>query len=113
MPTLLKWVYDGGAGGSEEAKRRGEQRAYAGDVVVDDVLGKGLLNRLDGGIVEIEFGMGEAKEMKTRTCGHVYVLEPRPAREMLAPTGRKGAGTSSIAGMLGINVNVTAPGSRE
>ena len=33
MPTLLRWNYEGGIEGSDEAKRRGEQRAFAGDKV--------------------------------------------------------------------------------
>jgi hypothetical protein len=33
MPTLLKWEFTGGDDGSELAKHRGEQRAYAGDIV--------------------------------------------------------------------------------
>ena len=48
MPTLLKWTYDGGAPDSAEAARRGEQRAFSGDKVEDDVFGTGVLTALSG-----------------------------------------------------------------
>ena len=48
MPTLLKWTYDGGAPDSAEAARRGEQRAFSGDKVEDDVFGTGVLTVLSG-----------------------------------------------------------------
>ena len=67
MPqTMIVWTYEGGEDGSEAAKRRGEQRSYAGDQVVDDIFGQGTLVRMDGGAIEIEFGHAE-KEIKTRT----------------------------------------------
>ena len=59
MPTLLKWTYEGGRDGSEEAKRRGEQRAYAGDKVVDDALGNGILDRVNGTDLMINVGTTE------------------------------------------------------
>ena len=50
MPqTMIVWTYEGGEDGSEAAKRRGEQRSYAGDQVVDDMFGQGTLVRMDGG----------------------------------------------------------------
>ena len=44
-PSLNKWDYLGGTEGSPEAARRGEQRVYAGDLVIDDVLGQGKFVR--------------------------------------------------------------------
>ena len=35
MPTTYVWNYVGGADGSPEAERRGEQRAFSGDPVID------------------------------------------------------------------------------
>ena len=40
MATLIKWSFDGGEDGSEVAKKRGEQRACAGDKVFDEMLGE-------------------------------------------------------------------------
>ena len=76
-PSLLVWIYTGGEDGSPEAARRGEQLAYAGDDVMDDVLGKGIINSVDRGDVVVEFGMDGSKEQRSRTAGHVYVLAPR------------------------------------
>ena len=42
------------------AERRGEQRVYAGDLVIDDVLGQGRFVRFDGPDIVVEFGSGEA-----------------------------------------------------
>ena len=39
MPTIYKWEYTGGEDGSAEAARRGTQRAFANDYVVDDIFG--------------------------------------------------------------------------
>ena len=38
---MYVWSYEGGGEGSPEAARRGEQRCYAGDLVIEDVLGQG------------------------------------------------------------------------
>jgi hypothetical protein len=54
-PTLLRWKYDGGQDGSAEAARRGEQRAYADDVVVDDAFGRGKLKGMGGSDLQIIF----------------------------------------------------------
>jgi len=56
MPMLLTWEYGGGVDGSAEAARRGTQRAYSGDTVIDDVHGQGMIDRLDGTILIIQFG---------------------------------------------------------
>ena len=39
--AMIRWVFKGGADGSELAKKRGNQRAYAGDPVTDEMLGDG------------------------------------------------------------------------
>ena len=61
-PSLNKWDYLGGTEGSPEAARRGEQRVYAGDLVIDDVLGQGKFVRFEGSDIVIEFGSGETME---------------------------------------------------
>ncbi len=48
MPTVFTWPYIGGKDDSEEATFRGEQRGYAADEVLDDVLGKGTLVGMAG-----------------------------------------------------------------
>ena len=37
---MLVWSYEGGEEDSEEAKCRGWQRCFEGDVVIEDVLGQ-------------------------------------------------------------------------
>ena len=69
-PTLLSWIYSGGKDGSPEADRRGEQLAYAGDDVMDDVLGRGVIITVDRGDVVVEFARAS-----TCRCG-----APRPGR---------------------------------
>ena len=73
VATLYVWQYDGGEDGSPEAARRGEQRGYAGDLVIDDVLGQGKLVRIDGSDVIVEFGSGETldilREFRTLLTG--------------------------------------------
>ena len=71
-PTLLRWEFEGGKEGSPEAARRGEQRAYSGDVVVDDYFGQGKLQSMAGGQLSIIFDGDE--EALPRTSGHVYAL---------------------------------------
>jgi hypothetical protein len=36
MPTTLEWDFEGGEDGSQLAARRGTQRVYFGDTVIDD-----------------------------------------------------------------------------
>ena len=88
MPTLLKWTYEGGAPDSAEAARRGEQRAFSGDKVEDDVFGTGVLDAISGSSAFINFGTAEATDIKQRTAEHVYVLVQRPERAAPKPTGR-------------------------
>ena len=40
VSTLCVWEYEGGADGSPVAARRGEQRCYADDPVIDDASGQ-------------------------------------------------------------------------
>ena len=68
MPTLLKWTYEGGAPDSAEAARRGEQRAFSGDKVEDDVFGTGVLDAISGSSAFINFGTAEATDIKQRTA---------------------------------------------
>ena len=54
MPTLLTWVFEGGDVSADasprmqaRATRRGEkQRVHAGDVVDDDHLGQGIIEKI-------------------------------------------------------------------
>ena len=41
--------------------------------VVDNVSGQGLLDKVDGDAY-VQFGSGEAREVKKRTCNHLYEL---------------------------------------
>ena len=77
MPSIFTWDYDGGEDGSPDAERRGKQRVYAGDLVLDDVLGQGKFVRFDGPDVVVEFGSGETKHEKPRTKGHVRAVANR------------------------------------
>ena len=40
---MIKWQFEGGESGSALARKRGEQRAYAGDAVYDEMLGEAKL----------------------------------------------------------------------
>jgi hypothetical protein len=84
MSTLIKWSFDGGADGSEVAKKRGEQRACAGDKVHDEMLGPAtLIGRAETiGYLRLEFIDGDEKRVQLRTCGHIYALEQRPERRL-------------------------------
>lgn len=111
MPTLLVWTYTGGEDGSEDAERRGEQRAYPGDTIVDDVFGKGEIVRLDGTEIVATFDDGDAEGEQTRSQGHVYALANRD-RQMRAPAAakKKGvSGTPSIFQMIGRDATPTPP----
>ena len=77
MPSSFSWNFEGGADGSPDAERRGKQRVYAGDLVLDDVLGQGKFVRFDGPDVVVEFGSGETKHEKPRTKGHVRAVANR------------------------------------
>ena len=43
MPTELSWDYEGGEDDNMQARRRGKQLAHAGDIIVHDVVGEGIL----------------------------------------------------------------------
>lgn len=106
MPTLLTWEYQGGGDGSDDAARRGEQRVYPGDRVMDDVLGLGVAVSMDGPSLLVEFAHANMdsstgrKEVKLRTAGHIRAIasrDPRPTREA---TGRPGRTQVNILQML-------------
>ena len=49
MPTTLEWKFEGGDEGSQLAARRGMQRVYFGDTVIDEITGQqGKALRLEG-----------------------------------------------------------------
>ena len=73
MPSIFTWDYDGGEDGSPDA----EQRVYAGDLVLDDMLGQGKFVRFDGPAIVVEFGSGETKLERARTKGHVRAVANR------------------------------------
>ena len=58
MPTLYGWDFEGGENGSEEAKLRGAQRAHAGDDVIDDVLGRAVIETMSAGKVHLKLDKG-------------------------------------------------------
>ena len=43
LALTIKWQFEGGESGSALARRRGEQRAYEGDAVFDEMLGEAKL----------------------------------------------------------------------
>ena len=43
LALMIKWQFEGGESGSALARKRGEQRAYAGDAVYDEMLGEAKL----------------------------------------------------------------------
>ena len=97
MPTVLEWNFEGGDDGSELAARRGKQRVFFGDTVVDEVLGQGKALRLACAIMTIEFSEGSEKVERIRTNGHVYALASREAREPRAPTNKAPADQHCLA----------------
>ena len=99
MPTLLRWEYTGREDDSPAAAERGEQRAFAGDAVNDDVHGEGVLDRLEGAVIFIRFPDGEVKQ---RTCAYVRAKVNRPVREMPARIGRCGTGMNTCIPTRGV-----------
>ena len=101
---LLKWIFSGGADGSELAEKRGEQRAYATDIVVDECLGDARLISFGDTPAWLRLEFAGVKEVKLRTAGHIYVKVQREERTM------RGAGT--LTAFLGAKaVGVRADGS--
>ena len=92
--SLLSWTY---AGRWEVAG--GRQHALAGDDVFDDELGKGVLDKIDGTFLLVEFGQtGERKEVQSRPAKFVYAVVNRPAPAAQAkPTGLLIAAIPAIA----------------
>ena len=99
MPTIYAWEYDGGEDGSEEAKHRGAQRAFAGDAVIDDMFGYAIIETVSAGYVHLKLDKGGGVfELKERTAGHVRTVKNLPEREANKPTGRRGTGIAAIFG---------------
>lgn len=100
MPTTLEWLFEGGADGSQLAARRGTQRVYFGDTVIDEVMGEGKALRIEAAniVMEMTNADGEKTEV-VRTKGHVYALANREQRQARAPV-RKPKGQQRLVGML-------------
>ena len=92
-PSNLVWDYVGGFEDSDEAKLRGEQVAQPGDVVFDDVLGRGIVVGLAGAMLTVEFEGDDGDTVLTeRTSGHVRALLRRARKVQPAPVGRNAPG---------------------
>jgi len=65
MPTTLEWLFEGGADGSQLAARRGTQRVYFGDTVIDEVMGEGKALRIEAAniVMEMTNADGEKTEV--------------------------------------------------
>jgi hypothetical protein len=101
MPTLLKWEFTGGDDGSELAKHRGEQRAYAGDKVEDEMMGQAMLDAIDRTYAFLNFGTSEAPDVNRRRLCHVRVLQQREKLAAEKPTGRSAAGAATLPTIFG------------
>ena len=69
IPSLLTWDYNG-----IQKEEHGRQRAHAGDAVNCDQDGLGTIDRLDGSSAWVEFGEGEAKELKKVSLSALVVV---------------------------------------
>ena len=100
--SLLSWRYEG-THSDRAAKDGGMQRVKAGDEVVDDEWGKGIISSLDGSNAMIEFTeSGEQKAIHPRPCKAVFAITVRPQPQRAGPTGRCGSGhANNIFSMLG------------
>ena len=79
--SLLAWTYKGAAVDRASADG-GRQRALPGDAGHDDELGCGIIDKMDGGTLLMEFGVGDKqKEIKARPAHLVYAVENRGARD--------------------------------
>ena len=109
MPTILTWVFDGGDDSSDasdrmqaRATRRGErQRVHSGDKVEDDVLGVGIIEKIDGGYMTIIFGSGDTQEIKERTCGHATAVVNIEEVAQRAAKGHQQQG-NNLAALFGV-----------
>ena len=101
--SLLAWTYQGAAADRASADG-GRQRALPGDAGHDDELGRGIIDKMDGGTLLMEFGDGERKQIKARPSHLVYAVDnrgPRDPSRIVAPTGRSGSGMSTIGSFFG------------
>ena len=107
--SLISWTY---AGSNEQraSQDSGRQHAMSGDAVYDDELGKGLLDKVDGTKIWVEFGRsGEPKLVKERPAGQVYAVERRAPRTPGTKTGRCSSGMASIGSFFGSSSSTPQP----
>jgi hypothetical protein len=86
----------------EDTARRGEQRAWAGDLVVHDIFGQGRLDMLADGHIKMDVGSGDVREMKTIAAGHVYAVKFRYVNAPRPPTGHSATDMLPMASLLGL-----------
>ena len=86
----------------EDTARRGEQRAWAGDLVVHYIFGQGRLDMLADGHIKMDVGSGDVREMKTIAAGHVYAVKFRYVNAPRPPTGRSATHMLPMASLLGL-----------
>ena len=84
LALMIKWQFEGGESGSALARKRGEQRAYAGDAVFDEMLGEAkLISRgSSNAFLQIEVDTLGNKEAVPRTAGHIYAVVQRAERSL-------------------------------
>ena len=90
MPTLLQWEYEA-KNDSSIKERRGIQRSFFGDTVVDDYLGQGrglaLHLPLNGDRqIKIEFIENGTKDTREVSASSVSALASREHKPARAPT---------------------------
>ena len=99
--SLNAWTY---AGNNQDraSTDSGRQHALSGDAVCDDELGKGILDKMDGATLMVEFGRsGEAKQIKQLAAQNVFAVTNRPAPAPASKSGRCGRGMSNIGSFFG------------
>ena len=107
--SLNSWTYTG-SDQERASTESGRQHALACDEVYDDELGVGLLDRLDGTKIWIEFGRsGEPKEVKERPAQHVFAVKSRAPPAPAAKTGRCSGGMASISSFFGASSSDAQP----
>tara|TARA_B110001452_G_C15167315_1_gene405781 strand:+ start:94 stop:981 length:888 start_codon:yes stop_codon:yes gene_type:complete len=98
--SLLTWTYMGDRKGADE----GRQRAKSGDTGYDDRLGLGVIDKMNGSVLIMEFSTGDLRRVKERPAQSVYALnnrEPLDPKLVVAPKGRSGSGMNSIGSFFG------------
>ena len=75
-------------------------------LLLDAHLTKNSADKLDGNELHIVFDSGDTRAVQP-CAAQVHAVANREERQPRAPTGRCGAGTSSLTEMLGVN---TIPG---